>query len=210
MTPHFCLPALRHSSPAATSRPHRASRAAEGEKTRISPGRPLSPRRGPRQRERSCLRTPPRRLRGPGSALHHALARDSGEASPEENTAPPTPRRSPSTAEEWGEERKSSSALLPEESPPPTPPAPVRAAAAVAAGLQPGGMAPSPSPHHPAPASPLTSVPAHAQARPGARPPPDIAVAEGRGRARRGGHCPPPGGRCRLTCPLRLPALRCT
>lgn len=203
MTPHFCLPALRHSSPAGTSRPHR------GENPHF-PGTPAQPppRAPPAGTELPPHPAPPAPRPGLGPSSRPCQGQRGSISRGEHGAA--DPRRSLSTAEEWGEERKSSSALLPEESPPPTPPAPVRSAAAVAAGLQPGGIAPSPSPHHPAPASPLTSVPAHAQARPGARPPPDIAVAEGRGGARRGGHCPPPGGRRRLTCPLRLPALRRT
>lgn len=194
MTPHFCLPArqagLHHMIPAGTSRPRRGRCGAGEEKTCISPGRPLSPRRSPRQRAGRCLRSAPHQLRGPprgspGSAPHHALAGDGGVTRPGEGRAaagpsPPLPERGGGGRRER-RQAPSCRRRRPGDSspPPPLPPAPARPAAPAA------GAAAGPAPPH-------ARLPAHLGARtrsgPPRRPPP--ASYSGGGRAGRGGAGP--------------------
>lgn len=226
MTPHFCLPArhggLQHTTPAGTSRPRRGRRAAEAEKTRISPGRPLSPRRGRRQRAGRCPRSPPRRLRGPprgepGVSPSSRPCRGRGGSTSRGGHGrrrPPTPHASPRAGRRRREKRAAAAAG----SFPPAPPSrPFTSAAASCACSRSGRRAagdrgrPGPAPHRLAPASPLTSVPAHAQARPAARPPLNIAAAEGRGGAGRGPpRRSPPASQSPAPphLPVCLPALR--
>lgn len=203
MTPHFCLPARQPARPAAhdpSGHQPPTRRGRRGENPHFSRLSPLSPRR--------CLRTHTLPAPGPGERGVSPSSRPwQGRR---EGTARGGHGRHRPLAQRRRRREKAAAAgsfplVLPSrESSPPPPlptPAPPAAAASAAAGLRPA------RPHTAwrlAPASSLTSVPAHAQARPTARPPPDIAAAEGRGGggggARRRGHRPPPNRRRRLTC----------
>lgn len=182
MTPHFCLPArhggLQHTTPAGTSRPRRGRRAAEAEKTRISPGRPLSPRRGRRQRAGRCPRSPPRRLRGPprgepGVSPSSRPCRGRGGSTSRGGHGrrrPPTPHASPRAGRRRREKRAAAAAG----SFPPAPPS--RPFTSAAASCACSGRRAAGDRGRPGPAPPRSRLPAHLGARtrsgPPRRPPP--------------------------------------
>lgn len=161
-------------TPAGTSRPHRGRPGAGGRR------KPAFPRDEPAQ-------SPPasphpagslaRRGGSPGSAAHHALAGDGEHAPPGEGTAATGP---PPDGGGVGGKKTAAAGSLPLA--PPSRGITITTAVASCARFPCGGSR-CRAPHLPAPASPLTSVPAHAQARPAARPPPHIGAVEGRGGA---------------------------